>query len=320
MRRGLISATTIVCFFGGAGWSPARAGSVPADYFVEGISAVAVGDNSLPEGWDGMSPVPGITTGQIAGPSANITSPATATYYHSGINTDGDGPLVAGGISTAAASLIDGKLHAAAGPISASDLFDLGGFPAAAYAEFGETLSFTTAGAEADTITTVKYKVHLDGVLGDCCTIGGSASVLLWLALGDPLAVGGAGYPGGFNPQIENIDTSGSILEQISDGPRTVDETLEAQFTYRGSTAKAGLYMVLGVEGQYQNSVFNQTATFSFDPLPDGVSFTSASGNFLTTPAVPEPMTWALVALGFAGLGFAGNRRAKNTRAAMVTG
>jgi len=28
-------------------------------------------------------------------------------------------------------------------------------------------------------------------------------------------------------------------------------------------------------------------------------------------PAVPEPSTWAMMLLGFAGLGFAGYRRAK---------
>lgn len=39
--------------------------------------------------------------------------------------------------------------------------------------------------------------------------------------------------------------------------------------------------------------------------LPQGASFTSASGLFLTGQTVPEPVTIALVGLGLAGLGFA---------------
>jgi len=44
-------------------------------------------------------------------------------------------------------------------------------------------------------------------------------------------------------------------------------------------------------------------------------------GNEITNvslSAVPEPATWAMMLLGFAGLGFAGFRRAKNGRAAFV--
>jgi hypothetical protein len=34
------------------------------------------------------------------------------------------------------------------------------------------------------------------------------------------------------------------------------------------------------------------------------------------TPAVPEPSTWAMMFMGFAGLGVAGHRRAQRARAA----
>jgi hypothetical protein len=55
------------------------------------------------------------------------------------------------------------------------------------------------------------------------------------------------------------------------------------------------------------NADFYHTGAFSFD-LPLGVTFTSASGNFLTNAgsnAVPEPGAWALLIVGFASAGAA---------------
>ena len=56
----------------------------------------------------------------------------------------------------------------------------------------------------------------------------------------------------------------------------------------------------------------SHTGILGFAPLPNGLTYTSNSGVFLTkSPAsgVPEASTWAMMALGFAGLGFAGYRR-----------
>ena len=54
----------------------------------------------------------------------------------------------------------------------------------------------------------------------------------------------------------------------------------------------------------------------SFAPLPNGLTFTSDSGVFLAglSSGVPEPSTWAMMVIGFAGLGFAGCRRRKAVR------
>ena len=59
------------------------------------------------------------------------------------------------------------------------------------------------------------------------------------------------------------------------------------------------------------------TASFS-DPLGPGIYYAEITGRVnsrtlgvggsVTTVAVPEPATWAMMALGFAGLGFAGYR------------
>jgi hypothetical protein len=57
---------------------------------------------------------------------------------------------------------------------------------------------------------------------------------------------------------------------------------------------------------------FSHTAAFSFGALPNGLSYTSFSGAFLTgAPAgTPEPGTWALLSVGLLSVGFL--RRPKN--------
>ncbi len=67
----------------------------------------------------------------------------------------------------------------------------------------------------------------------------------------------------------------------------------------------------------------------SFTPGPDdfgfgSFSFSSTTGDFspatltysIPMTGAPEPSTWAMILLGFAGLGYAANRRAGATRAA----
>jgi hypothetical protein len=58
---------------------------------------------------------------------------------------------------------------------------------------------------------------------------------------------------------------------------------------------------------------FSHTAAFSFGALPNGLSYTSTSGAFLTGAApVPEPGTWAMLSVGLLSVGFL--RRRKNSR------
>jgi hypothetical protein len=63
------------------------------------------------------------------------------------------------------------------------------------------------------------------------------------------------------------------------------------------------------------------SATAWVDPffdVPDGYSieFSRGIGNAPLVAAVPEPSTWAMMILGFAGLAFAANRRRSSPAAA----
>jgi hypothetical protein len=71
--------------------------------------------------------------------------------------------------------------------------------------------------------------------------------------------------------------------------------------------------MFLQVSNQYGLSDFSDTAAFSFNTLPQGVSFTSASGNFLAP--TPLPAALPLFATGLGALGLLGWRRKRKAQA-----
>ncbi|MBC9882065.1 PEP-CTERM sorting domain-containing protein [Bradyrhizobium sp. INPA01-394B] len=76
------------------------------------------------------------------------------------------------------------------------------------------------------------------------------------------------------------------------------------------STIDIGARLDTNCRGSWTCDLSN-TGILSFGSLPDGVSFTSDSGQFLTgnVGAVPEPSTWAMMILGFAGIGSLAYRR-----------
>lgn len=84
------------------------------------------------------------------------------------------------------------------------------------------------------------------------------------------------------------------------------------------------LFLDLGCRQRQITCDFGNSGLFRFAALPDGLSFTSASGTlfsaFATPPgdpnAVPEPATWAMLIFGFALIG--GVVRRKKSRGAHV--
>jgi hypothetical protein len=274
----------------------------PTDYFSQATAEAPT--KTLPGDYDYISPIPDVSTGKIAAPTADITNPIT-TY-------DGAaGP--SGGNASARADRASGELHAAAGALSGTQ------FGADAYALFGDTLQFTTLGANTGTVTTVGFNVHVDGsftpldsMASGCAGAAGCGNGEVLFTLGNQEYSGG--FVTGFTPTTSNIVTTGSVDQNWAGGPQDINENFSGTFSYSGPDASAAIFMLLFAQGQYGYFNFGETATFSFDPLPTGVSYTSASGDFLT--AVPELSTWAMMLLGFAGLGFANYHQTGHKRSA----
>jgi hypothetical protein len=261
-----------------------QAGAVTLNYFSEAVATVSTNT---------------VDTGQIASPTAQATNPVTSV-------------LGTGGSSSASANRSTGELHAADGPTTA--IMNSAGFPGAAVASFGDTLTFTVVGAGPTTITNVGFTVHLDGTLGQINNgISGLAGVELIAVLGSTCCVS----MGAFSPTASNNiinPSTGVIIENFYGTPSIIDQDFSAYISFTGPTATVPLFMTLDAFGQYAFSDFGNTATFSFNTLPSGVSFTSASGDFLSPTPVPGPIVGAGLPGLLAGFGamlaWYGRRRA----------
>jgi hypothetical protein len=128
---------------------------------------------------------------------------------------------------------------------------------------------------------------------GNTLLLGSSAPVL-----GDGYAFGYSQGSSGFAP----ISGSGTW----STGPvaAPVGGTMSATLVVSPGQSMIDIktYLNLDCRGGW-NCDFGNTAQFSFGALPDGLTYTSASGIFLTEPngpggQVPEPGTWGMLAGG----------------------
>jgi hypothetical protein len=161
---------------------------------------------------------------------------------------------------------------------------------------------------------------------------GPVADIGLWLTnfSGDtssqPLVFEVVGSAGGGGPDTTDVlATTGAL---------TLDVTSSLSLFSESTTSSANLiagdtYWVVGDEvglsggGQVQVGGHTQNSegivdngTFWFSDDPSGVSFlgpntTEMAFTVTLSSSVPEPSTWAMMLLGFAGLGFAGYRRSR---------
>lgn len=116
---------------------------------------------------------------------------------------------------------------------------------------------------------------------------------------------------------IGSLDDENSITLNLSDGP-PVSYT-GAQLALISGEESSLLTPIPGGDATIDGSLTNGRWTFT-DPSNDIISITVSNGTEISTnsfeiaqiaTSVPEPSTWAMMLLGFAGLGFAGYRQTR---------
>ncbi len=217
--------------------------------------------------------------------------------------------------ANASANLGDGTLHANGSSVNGAGSFS--------FAELGDTLYFNnTSGG----VVGLDVRFTVDGSIATSAANyfpGGFGSLTL---IGPGIQVGAFGEPvtqaGNVQYLVFNKDGMYPAESTTISGPPT-----DGSYDY-GATFDAGtmagflqttLYLptglsTLGVRTQLQLDCrlgavcdFSNTAGLSFGPLADGLSYTSASGGFLSSVvvpptgggAVPEPASWAMMIFGF---------------------
>lgn len=225
-----------------------------------------------------------------------------------GNSPDGNNPFANQSIDYGGVYTSDSYANLSTGQLGIS-----GGSPtlntSSALAEFGDTLTFQ--GIALGDVTTIDITIQVDGTFLD-----GSQLNFFFNAVSptyeerpvDQLTAS-VGYSGTF---IEGVRPGGTyttsnsnmnVFNMVGDWSQFGPSTFIGSIDIYGDFPT--LWFDMGLTG---NGVFDlsHTAAISLD-LPEGLSFTSDSGVFLsaTSPQpVPEPTTLALLCFGLTGLGF----------------
>jgi PEP-CTERM motif-containing protein len=107
------------------------------------------------------------------------------------------------------------------------------------------------------------------------------------------------GLSGSFNPSQFSISVSGSSALEVGVGQQiAIEMTVDASAggTYSGSASA------------YLDPFYSFDASLA-NPQDFSIIFSPGFSNGPLTGSVPEPSTWAMILLGFAGLGFMAHRR-----------
>jgi hypothetical protein len=85
-------------------------------------------------------------------------------------------------------------------------------------------------------------------------------------------------------------------------------------FDVNTTTAKSEAYPLFAIWSNTPQAGYSA----AFTGVVGNAEYYNIQGSATVSAAVPEPSTWAMMLLGFAGLGFAGYRRAKTGRATLA--
>jgi PEP-CTERM motif len=190
-----------------------------------------------------------------------------------------------------------------------------------------DVLTFSIAGAAADTVTRINFTAVFDGLVGDTGTrdrfnnipfgfvdgtviVGENFFSNPFAAHGEVLASAANGFTPTTNLYTRNREGYGSWNASSNVNRMQFDGYVDLV----GS--QASQFFGIGLNLSCQSGAlcdFSHTGAFSFSNLPSNVSFTSASGIFLSAlnnpGGVPEPATWGLMIAGFGLTGAAMRRR-----------
>jgi hypothetical protein len=241
--------------------------------------------------------------GGTTGPGFN----QTFSTSNSGLVYDGGyGPWTAS--ASTYANLSTGKLGATGNTNYYQTAFTV--------ARYVDLLNFTIAGAGATTVTNVTVKFQLDGDLSTPAAHGASGLGTPYANIFNNFYFGGASGYVGFEQLAANrrYGQEDQILNQRNSQNGWVSyswDTISPGLTqFTGVYALTGASTVVGIS----NNLSGYTSTggsFSYGNtsslnliLPNSVTFTSASGTFLSgvgpgAGGVPEPASWAMLIMGF---------------------
>lgn len=180
---------------------------------------------------------------------------------------------------------------------------------------FTERLTIRIPGATAETLTPISFAIKVDGEQG-----GGERS-LHFMAVQYQFGQEGVGGNGAYlylnvgSGITESLETTCGISSLANFGVRGV-----CNFFLKGPTASVSINAFLRAAAGNPSGVgiafsdYTHTSTLGLR-LPDGVTFTSESGQFLTNAGVPEPASWAMLIFGFTAVGAIQRRRTTSLRA-----